>query len=121
MAYTVNGPLKRPAVLGLVALAIWLVGLVMGVSALVVGQPVVAAVSVVLVLVAPWFGLAWNLHARLRADDVQLPLRWRGPTYRGLIRARRRWNGVVSLIVSCAISLFRFALWVWIAPRRGIA
>ncbi|MGO9157706.1 hypothetical protein [Mycobacterium sp.] len=73
MAYTENGPVERPTVLGLVAAVVWLVGLVVGVSAPVVGHPVVAAVSVVLALVAPWLGLAWNLHARLRADDVQLP------------------------------------------------
>ncbi len=73
MAYTGNSPVERPPVPGLVAAVVWLVGLVVGVSALVAGHPVVAAVSVVLALVAPWMGLAWNLHARLRADDVQLP------------------------------------------------
>jgi hypothetical protein len=73
MPYTGNGPVERPTVLGLVVAAVWLVGLVLGVSALVVGHPVVAAVAVVFALVAPWLGLAWNLHARLRADDVQLP------------------------------------------------
>ena len=72
MAYTGNGPVERPTVLGLAAAAVWLVGLVPGVSALAAGHPVVAAVSVVLALVAPWLGLAWNLHAR--ADDVQLPV-----------------------------------------------
>jgi hypothetical protein len=56
-----------------VAAAVWLVGLVVGVFALLAGHPVVAAVSVVLALAAPWVGLAWNLHARLRADDVKLP------------------------------------------------
>jgi hypothetical protein len=73
MAYTGNGPVDRPTVLGLVAAAVRLVGLVVGVSALVVGHPAVAAVSVVLALVAPWLGLAWNLHPRLRAVDVRLP------------------------------------------------
>jgi hypothetical protein len=73
MPYTGNGPVERPTVLGLVVAAVWLVGLVLGVSALVVGHPVVAAVAVVFALVAPWLALAWNLHARLRADDVQLP------------------------------------------------
>jgi hypothetical protein len=52
---------------------VWLVGLAVGVFALLVGHPVAAAVSVVLALAAPWVGLAWNMHARLRADDVKLP------------------------------------------------
>ena len=73
MAYTGSGPVDRPTVVGLVAVSVWLVGLVVGMSALVAGHPVVAAVSVVLALVAPWLGLAWNMHALLRADDVQLP------------------------------------------------
>ena len=66
MAYTGNCPVERPTVLGLVAAA-------MGVSGLVAGDLVVAAVSVVLALVAPWLGLAWNLHARLRADELPFP------------------------------------------------
>jgi hypothetical protein len=73
MAYTGNCPVERPTVLGLVVAAIWLVGLVVGVSTLVAGDLVVAAVSVVLALVAPWLGLAWNLHARLRADELPFP------------------------------------------------
>jgi hypothetical protein len=78
MAYTgncavENGAVARPTVLGLMAAAVWLVGLVVGVSALVAGHWAVAAMSVLLALVAPWLGLAWNLHARLRADDVALP------------------------------------------------
>ncbi len=73
MAYTGNDPVERPTVVGLVAVAVWLVGLVVGVSALVAGHPAVAAVSVVLALVAPWLGLAWNMHALLWADDMQLP------------------------------------------------
>ncbi len=88
MAYTGNGPVDHartvhsragesiddgPTAPGLVAAAVWLVGLVVGVSALVAGHPVVAAVSVVLALVAPWLGPAWNLHARLRADDAKPP------------------------------------------------
>jgi Flp pilus assembly protein TadB len=77
MAHTGSCPvgrarIGRPTFLGLVAAAAWLVGLVVGVSALITGHPVVAAVSVVLALGAPWLGLAWNLHARLRADDVRL-------------------------------------------------
>jgi hypothetical protein len=73
MAYTGNCPVERSTVLGLVVAAIWLVGLVVGVPALVAGDLVVAAVSVVLALVAPWLGLAWNLHARLRADELPFP------------------------------------------------
>lgn len=73
MAYTGNGPVERPTVLGLVAAAVWLVGLVVGLSALIDGHPVVGAVSVVLALAAPWLGLAWNLHARLRTDDLPPP------------------------------------------------
>jgi len=86
MAHTGSGPvdrttvpslagesMERPTVIGLVAAAVWLVGLAVGVFALVAGHLAVAAVSVVLALVAPWLGLAWNRHARLRADDVKLP------------------------------------------------
>ena len=54
--------------LGLVAVAVWLIGLAVGVLVLLVGHPVVAAVFLVSALVAPWLGLAWNLHSRLRAD-----------------------------------------------------
>ena len=88
MAHTGSGPVDgariahsraresfddRPTLLGLVAAAVWLVGLVVGVFALVAGHPVVAAVSLVVALVAPWLGLAGNPHARLRADDAKLP------------------------------------------------
>jgi Flp pilus assembly protein TadB len=73
MAYTGNCPVERRTLIALVAAAVWLVGLVVGGSALVAGDLVVAAVSVLLALVVPWLGLAWNLHARLRADDVPFP------------------------------------------------
>jgi hypothetical protein len=76
MAYTASWPVEspvRPTVLGLVAGAVWLVGLVVGVSELVAGHLLVAAVAVILALVAPWLGLAWNLHASLRADGIPLP------------------------------------------------
>jgi hypothetical protein len=73
MAYTASWAVERPTVLGLVAAAVWLVGLVVSVFELVAGHLLVAAVAVVLALVAPWLGLAWNLHARLRADGVPQP------------------------------------------------
>jgi Flp pilus assembly protein TadB len=76
----------RRTLLGLVTAAVWLVGLAVGGFALVAGHPVVAAVSVVLALVSPWFGLAWNLHARLRADDGKLP--FTGNEYRLPLTAR---------------------------------
>jgi Flp pilus assembly protein TadB len=87
MAYNGSGPVDRAptahgragesvdegrTVLGLVVAAVWLAGLAVGVFALVAGHLAVAAVSVVLALVVPWLGLAWNLHARLRADDPTL-------------------------------------------------
>ena len=73
MAFTGNCPVERPTVLGLVAAAVWLVGLVVGVSALVAGDALVGGVSVVLALAATWLGLARNLHARLRADELPFP------------------------------------------------
>jgi hypothetical protein len=110
--YTGNCPVERPTVLGLVAAAIWLVGLVVGVSALVAGDLVVAAVSVVLALVAPWLRLAWNLHARLGLTNCPSPA--------GVpdLRPAGFPAGLFPLIVSCAISLFPR---VWIAPRWGTA
>ena len=44
MAYTASWPVERPTVLGLVAAAVWLVGLVVGVSELAAGHLLVAAV-----------------------------------------------------------------------------
>ena len=73
MAFTGNCPVERPTVFGLVAATVWLVGLVVGGSALVAGDALVGGVSAVLALVAPWLGLAWNLHARLRADELPFP------------------------------------------------
>ena len=73
MAFTGNCPVERPTVLGLVAATVWLVGLVVGGSALVAGDALVGGASAVLALVAPWLGLAWNLHARLRADELPFP------------------------------------------------
>jgi Flp pilus assembly protein TadB len=86
MTHTGSGPvdltgesMERPTFVGLVAAAVWLVGLAVGVFALVAGHLAVAAVSVVLALVAPWWGLAWNRHARLRAEDVKVSFPGSGP------------------------------------------
>ena len=52
MAFTGNCPVERPTVLGLVAATVWLVGLVVGGSALVAGDVSVGGVSAVLALFA---------------------------------------------------------------------
>jgi hypothetical protein len=113
MPYTGNGPVERPTVLGLAAAAVWLVGLVPGVSALAAGHPVVAAVSVVLALVAPWLG--WRGICTPGPTMSNCPSLAAG-SHSPL--ADLRSAGPVSLIVSCAISLFPR---VWIAPRWGTA
>ena len=78
MAFTGNCPVERPTVLGLVAATVWLVGLVVGGSALVAGDALVGGVSAVLAL----FALCMPGCGR-----TALP-RWRGPTHRWLTCAR---------------------------------
>lgn len=44
---------------GLLAAATWAIGLVIGLVAMMHGHELVAGVSLVLAILAPWFGLAW--------------------------------------------------------------
>jgi hypothetical protein len=59
---------------GLVAAAIWAVGLVVGVLAIATGHAGVAIVMLALAVAAPWVGLAWVSHSRRRAYQVALYL-----------------------------------------------
>jgi hypothetical protein len=67
---------------GVVAAAIWAVGLVVGVLAMVTGHAGLAIVALVLAVAAPWLGLAWVSHHRRRAYRVALYLH--GPRADGL-------------------------------------
>jgi hypothetical protein len=62
----------RPSIPGLVAAAVWVVGLAVGVLALVTGHAGVAVVALLLAVVAPWFGLAWVSRSQRRASNVAL-------------------------------------------------
>ena len=59
-------------VAGLVAAAIWAVGLLVGVFAVVTGHTGVAVIPLVLAVMAPWFGLTWVSHSQRRAYHVAL-------------------------------------------------
>jgi hypothetical protein len=67
-------PRAEFSVPGLVAAAIWALGLVIGVLALVNGNAGVAIVALVIAVAAPWFGLAWISHCQRRAYNVALYL-----------------------------------------------
>jgi hypothetical protein len=67
-------PRAEFSVPGLVAAAIWALGLVIGVLALVNGNAGVAVAALVMAVAAPWFGLAWISHSQRRAYDVALYL-----------------------------------------------
>ncbi|OBI84069.1 hypothetical protein [Mycobacterium sp. 1245805.9] len=69
--FDTSGPL-RPTVAGLVAAAVWAVGLAVGVLALVAGHPGVAVLALFLAVVAPWFGLAFVSRSQRRAFNVAL-------------------------------------------------
>jgi hypothetical protein len=69
-----SGPL-RPGTPWLVAAAVWAVGLVVGVLALLAGHAGAAVVALILAVGAPWFGLAWVSHGQRRALHVALFLR----------------------------------------------
>jgi hypothetical protein len=69
--FDTSGPL-RPSIPGLVAAAIWAVGLAVGVLALVAGHAGVAVVALLLAVAAPWFGLAWVSRGKRRAFNVAL-------------------------------------------------
>jgi hypothetical protein len=62
----------RPGIPGVVAAAVWAVGLVVGVLALVTGHAGAAVVALLLAVVAPWFGLAWVSRSQRRAFNVAL-------------------------------------------------
>ena len=59
---------------GIVAAAIWAVGLVVGVFAMATGHAVVAVVALVVAVAAPWFGLVCVAHGRRRVYNVALYL-----------------------------------------------
>lgn len=65
---------------GLVAAAGWAVGLIVGLVALAIGHVALAGVSLVLAIMAPWFGLAWVSHNQRRvAHAAPIPVRgWPG-------------------------------------------
>lgn len=57
---------------GLVAAAIWAVGLMAGLVALATGHAAVAAVCLVLAAMSPWLGLAWVSHSQRRVAEPAL-------------------------------------------------
>jgi len=65
------GPLRR-SIPGLMAAAIWAVGLAVGVVALVTGHAGTAVVALLLAVAAPWFGLASVSRGQRRAFNVAL-------------------------------------------------
>jgi hypothetical protein len=62
----------RPSISGLVAAAVWAVGLAVGVLALVTGHVGAAVVALLVAVVAPWFGLAWVSRSQRRVFNVAL-------------------------------------------------
>ncbi len=66
-----SGPV-RSSIPGLVAAAVWAVGLAVGVLALVTGHVGAAVVALLLAVVAPWFGLACVSRSQRRAFNVAL-------------------------------------------------
>jgi hypothetical protein len=61
-----SGESGEASVIGRLAAAIWLVGLVVGLTALAIGNAMVATVALVVAVTVPWFGLAWMLHDQRR-------------------------------------------------------
>jgi hypothetical protein len=53
---------------GRVAAALWALGVLVGVLALLTGHAGLAIMGLVLAVAAPWFGLAWVSHSHRRAD-----------------------------------------------------
>jgi Flp pilus assembly protein TadB len=89
---------------GLVAVAVWAIGFVVGVSALLTGHAGVAVVALLVAVMAPWFGAAWVSHARRRAYNVARYLHMHrgaqgchlsGAQSFGLDRCGSHLNGVV--------------------------
>jgi hypothetical protein len=58
----------------MMAAAIWVVGLVVGVVAIATGHAGLAIVALALAVTAPWVGLAWVSHSRRRTYQVALYL-----------------------------------------------
>ena len=55
---------------GVVAAAIWAVGLAIGASEALTGNAVVAIVALAVAVVPPWFEPAWVSHSRTRAASI---------------------------------------------------
>jgi hypothetical protein len=62
----------RPRTPGLVAAAVWALGLAVGMVALVTGHVGAAIVALLLAVAAPWFGRAWVSRSQRRAYNVAL-------------------------------------------------
>ncbi len=58
---------------GRVAAALWALGVLAGVLALLTGHAGLAIAGLLLAVAAPWFGLAWVSHSRRRADGSAWP------------------------------------------------
>ena len=113
MAYTGNGPVERPTVLGLAAAAVWLVGLVLACPRWRLGTRWWRSCR--------WFWPWWRPGWGWRGICTPGPTMSNCPSLAAGSHsplADLRSAGPVSLIVSCAISLFPR---VWIAPRWGTA
>ena len=67
-----RSPQAEFSVPGRVAAALWAVGFMAGVIALVTGHAAVAVAALVVAVAAPWFGLAWVSHRRRRVEDAAL-------------------------------------------------
>jgi hypothetical protein len=66
-----GGPAR---VAGRPAAAVWAVGLAVGLIALATGHPVVAGATLLVAVLAPWFGIVAVLHSKPRVLDPEL--RW---------------------------------------------
>lgn len=58
-AATIDSDERTVSVPGVVAAAIWAVGLAIGLAAMAAGHELLAGVSLVLAIMSPWVGLAW--------------------------------------------------------------
>jgi hypothetical protein len=68
-----TGPDQDFSFPGLLAGAIWAVGLLIGVVAFATGHTWIALVALGAAVLAPWFGLAWVSHTQRGAYNVALP------------------------------------------------
>ncbi len=72
---------------GKVAAALWALGVLTGVLALITGHAALAIIALVLAVASPWLGLAWASHSQRRTDGSA----WAAnstPTAAGQIRLR---------------------------------